>query len=1001
MHSLRTVLSGITLGLVLALTLSLQSGSAACGPNNRSDYCSDHYGMLGDLSAVAGRTSVVGADYPAVAPPELAPAGELIYVDMKAMEIKARGLLKSSADFRTTISPSLNKPDFDRLVRQFDYASGFIRDLDGAGPGTMTLQQRIDQADADLRLARDIYAFLAVYANIPRFKADPDYSAALCARPDNINPPVDPTHPDVVPEPVIDWCNFAARMRQSVREAAYLRMIFGQQFTADALGLHFSGTEIVGGEAFVRDELRKLQLAVLQYQQAEQFVAEGLIRPVGSGCLISDFYSQAEWSLLSRASDGRRRAEHEIAVRKSYLDDYGPTAAQADYQAAAMGQYVKLVGTSGVATGPSAIRCARGERPDGAILAEMALNVLETQNNSRTLAAGRNVFGFDVTFTPARPFRTAFGSNDTGILDEARRAAQDAKTLQRDEEAATREFDQKVEKLTAAIQALKNGRDEVIQAEAGCDRADPSLPTDAAYFACVQQTIDTLESCNPDPNQMSDTAFNACVLQAPVSTMRQSRQELRATFLRIRQVQVQMANIVQRAQVEVIRNIKVKNSLYNAASESAVFEAIIAIGHCCPITYPPIQVQIDLGAALEAGLRPGAILRQAAHDMEVEDANSEAVVRNLFLDQAELQTDLDIAVQETAAKLTEYEGVRDQTKHDVIEAQRERAYLQNSPANDPSYRLVRDSKRLTLANQLEYAERVAYLAARRAEYEYAARLSASGFRISDIYRARTADDILQFVTRLDAITNNLVVSDAEINQEDFRLSVALHILGLTDQVLGLSGPDAEAERIRRFREWVAENTQRGTDGKPVLNFNFTTSIVENGIFSNVIQQGFQRFWLFKIGGIGQPKPTSNGVTMNLVSNQTGTLRYRRVAMTQGGLTHLRTRAGCIFDYRLIQPASLVGQEWPSNQPPEQATTDFKASINGANGERTAAFLSRPVSATNWQAQIFAGAPETGLADLDLQQLNDIELVFSTTRASRQPGQPQPSDCVRADFKGAE
>ncbi len=995
-HTIRALFSGITLGLTLALTLSLQSGSAACGPNQGSDLCSAHYGVIGDISAVAGRASAAGADYPAVDPPELAPAGELIYADMKAMEQKARGLLKNSADFRASISPTREKPDFDRLVRQFDYASGFLRDLDGAGPGTITLQQRIDQADADLRLARDIYAFLAVYANLDRFKADTDYSAALCAQAETPDPPVDPNNPNVVPEPIIDWCNFPARLRQSVREAAYLRMIFGQQFTADALGLHFSGTEIVGGEAFVRDELRKLQLAVLQYEQAEQFVAEGLTRPVGSGCLISDFYTQAEWAILGRASDGRRRAEHQIAVRKSYLDDYGPGAAQSDYRAAAMGQYVKMVGGLGIAAGPSASRCARGTRPDGAMLADMALNVLETRDNARTLAAGRNVFGFDVSFTPARPFRTAFGSNDTGILNEARRAAEDAKTLQRDEEAATREFDQKAEKLAAAILALKNGRDEKIQAQAGCDRND--FQNDADYFACVQRTIDVLESCNPDPNQMSDAAFSACALQAPVSDMRQSRQELRSTYLRIRQVQVQMANIVQRAQVEEIRNIKVKTSIYNAAVDSAVFEAIIAAANCCVVTLGvPLEYQVNPGAFVEAGLRPGEILRQAAHDMEIEDANSEAVVRNLFLDQAEMQSDLDIAVQEAAAKLTEYQGVRDQTKHDVLEAQRERAYLQNSPANDPSYRLVRDSKRLILANQLEYASRVAYLAARRAEYEYAARLAASSFRISDIYRARTADDILQFVTRLDAITNNLVVGDAEINQEDFRLSVAQHILGLTDQALRLSGPAADAERTRRFRDWVAQNTVRGTDGKPVLYFTFSTSIVENGIFSNVIQQGFDRFWLFKIGGIGQPKPTSNGMSLNVVTDQAGSLRYRRVAVTQAGLTHLRTRAGCIFEYRLIHPASLAGQEWPSNQPAESATTDFKASINGANGERTAAFLGRPVSASNWQVQVFAGAPETGLADLDLQQLKDIELVFSTTRASRVPVQPSPSDCVRADF----
>ena len=45
----------------------------------------------------------------------------------------------------------------------------------------------------------------------------------------------------------------------------------------------------------------------------------------------------------------------------------------------------------------------------------------------------------------------------------------------------------------------------------------------------------------------------------------------------------------------------------------------------------------------------------------------------------------------------------------------------------------------------------------------------------------------------------------------------------------------------------------------------------------------------------------------------------------------------------------------------------------------------------------SGAPENGLPDLDLSQLTDVELKFSTTRAFRQAGSPPLSDCVRADF----
>ena len=121
------------------------------------------------------------------------------------------------------------------------------------------------------------------------------------------------------------------------------------------------------------------------------------------------------------------------------------------------------------------------------MIAEMALRMLDTCQAARTIDQGRNIFGFDVRFTPARPFRTSTipGSMDIGILDEAKDAAAYAKDLQKDEEAATRTFDRKETELIKAIQAVKNGRDERIQAMSGCDRA--AIPDDDAYFACVER----------------------------------------------------------------------------------------------------------------------------------------------------------------------------------------------------------------------------------------------------------------------------------------------------------------------------------------------------------------------------------------------------------------------------------------------------------------------------------------------------------------------------------
>ncbi|MFN8471150.1 MAG: hypothetical protein U0822_02925 [Anaerolineae bacterium] len=1020
---LRTILASVALGLVLALTLSLQSGEATCGPNNTSDYCSAHYGLVGSINSVSGRTAKPGAPapiYPSIDGARIANAGALIYEDYKKIEQQAFALADPHMRFRQSISPAKERPDFDRLIRgvnwQLRYGQ-YVTCTPGA-PQQITLQDCIAQTDKDLARARDLYAYLAAFADESRFRADGDYSG-LC--------PTTRTADDPVNE-VYDRCYFAARMRQAVREVAYIHMILGQQFTVDSLGLHFSANQIVGGEAFVRDEVKQLQLAIAEYDAAEKIITDGLKRTLGNGCLVSDFYSQPEWAILSRAMEGKGRAQYEIATRLSYLDVDGATKAQATYQDASEDQYVQMVHMASLWTAPQTNgSCPRGEQPDGTSLGLMVVNMVDAQERSKELADGRNIFGYNVEFTPARPFRTSFGSNDTGILNEAKEAAQYAKTLQSDETQNSRYFDQQQQALAQAILRLTDGRDEKIQAEAGCLRS--TFDSDQAYFQCVDDMIKNTNACNVEASPNDDgspDAFDACIDQTTdgkpravdcsnclilVSTMRQSRQELRQIYLQWYSAKKKAEDVHERIANEQWRAQSISITIGVSRVALSALEAADAVVDTMTDEGQAANIGIGLRAGLLASIRAGKTLVQMAEDITTENLNSQAEIKNMMLDLAEAVTDANVARQEYKAKETEYIGVVGQTQTDVEGARRERTYLQQNAANDPSFRLVRDSSRLQLADALQYAARVSYLAARRAEYEYAARLNASSvnghpFRISDIYRARTADDILTFLRDLEGITNDLLQQDSDVQQEDLTLSVAVHVLGLTDEALqGQTHPncpvagDVACVRRERFRDWVRQNTTIGANGKPALTFTFSSSIGNGGMFSRVVPpDDYQHFWLHKLSGLGQPKPTNTGLGINLLTGQADTLGYRRVLVTQTGLTELRTRAGCIFSYRLVNPAALSNREWASNQTAEAVGSDFRASINGsANGRTTTAFLGRPVAATSWKVEIRSGAPESGLPDMDLTQLTDVQLQFSTTRAFRQAGVPQPSDCVRADF----
>jgi len=460
-----------------------------------------------------------------------------------------------------------------------------------------------------------------------------------------------------------------------------------------------------------------------------------------------------------------------------------------------------------------------------------------------------------------------------------------------------------------------------------------------------------------------------------------------------------------------MRNTKVTSAIFAGAQKVSGYEAVIVAANCCTIginTDLNLEFGTNPGAFIEAVLRPLQMMQEAANEMEIENAESDAVIRNLFFDLAEATGEIDSAAQQYNSMLTQFNGVVGQTGHDVFESKREHAYVTALPANDPSHRMVRDSRRLELAQALETAARQAYLAARRAEYEYTARLSANNFRISDIYKARTANDILIFLQTLDATIANLpgAVKDADSNQRDLTLSVAQHVLGLTDTYLkgqGVADADLQSERNKRFRQWVAQKTKPGSDGKPTLLFDFTTSSATNGLIGQVVQQGYDFYWLHKVAGIGQPKPTSNGFGLNLVTTQAGSLGYRQVRVSQTGQVGLTSFAGCLLDYRLIPPAALLGLDFPTNQPTDVVAGAFSGDINGKHsnttpGYSTPAFLGRPLAANGWQVVINAGSPDGILPDLDLQKLTDIELKISTTYGTRASNSlPQPSQCVRVDF----
>ena len=166
-------------------------------------------------------------------------------------------------------------------------------------------------------------------------------------------------------------------------------------------------------------------------------------------------------------------------------------------------------------------------------------------------------------------------------------------------------------------------------------------------------------------------------------------------------------------------------------------------------------------------------------------------------------------------------------------------------------------------------------------------------------------------------------------------------------------------------------------------FSFTTSLLDGAVFASVVPQGYDGYWLITAAGIGHPNPDNAGLSLNLKTSQSG-LSYQQARLTQAGMTDFRSYAGCVFDYKLVAPAFMLGLDWPKEQKPMEVVGSLRANINGSHAYtepefRTSVFQGRPVSATEWRVLVLSGSPVGG-ADMDLQQLTDIELNVSARRS---------------------
>jgi len=904
---------------------------------------------VGDFAQAGGQVSVA----PRSQPPAL-----LARQDYQKVYDNANALLNTGVTFRRTklqLPPScktvdeckLNYEDFNNGELFFAFCTNYASvDVRGycAGDNPGSWPQPSTQLRGQLVRAREMFGFLAL--------AEPgDVTVLVNGAPANVR------------------TIGRSGVLSATREIANIHMIFGNEFLVDALDYRFAGGD-PRADQIIAEELAQLDKARRQFELAVGVLAHAFNADFGgpNGGYIGDYFGEREFDLFGLVSERMVLAIGEMANRYRQL---GEDAQALDlYARAFANQYVQAMALATSAAQQDAQFLENGGF-------EIISNLERLRAQAQAIHDGINPFGFVDAYVPLQTY------------EELRRLVQadflrDATEDENRAENAQREFDQNRTALAREMQNLRLTYDNRL-----------------------------LEICGP-----SQDNYATCLGEGGL--MKQNYHNLIAASERLNQIQKRQENVLEQVRIEEERNDQViQLTLASGAiiSATAIAQGVINAERTTEVSgrssshnlYAGVEVRKETGwninplkwkAGVEliasagyrfehsrtsstqtvwdpaqkelAELEGAQALQQAINQAAILNANSEATIRTLLLQTAELAIEKKIVLEEMNRLFSEHNDLVNQYNQFLNLREQARADLIDSNLANPAFRILRDQTTVEAARSIDVAAQFAYLTAKALESEFLVHYPS----LNDIFKARTADDVDNFVNGLEAFRVG-IGSPGERNRYPYRISVAKDLFGLSDENLDPNNTLTPSERARLRFEGFQALLQRSKITDPVsgqvigFDLGFATTLLNNQIFTPNI-------WNNRIAGVGLPAdvPGTQGIVVNVLTRQFGDIGTPEVQLTHDGHAAYRTVNGEIVEY-VPENAKLAGFATPPGFESKSKTATILSSVNGnGRGTPSSALFNRSVAASNWTLRIDLRSPFNN--KLDISQLEDIEINMDTT-----------------------
>lgn len=802
-----------------------------------------------------------------------------------------------------------------------------------------------------------------------------------------------------------DETTAGTNLLETIRLLATMDIMIADEFLIDAVEFRFSYSSSALGflDERLDEQIVLLHKAMLYYQKALDAFAYGFSSNDGSKYYVASDLTDAEFGLFNLALERMSMAVRE-RTSKIFIRSISPDAAL-QWKTARQTAFNDLK-VQTTATYLTAVAMGESLSRPGADRIQSGFTALQRQG--AYFLHNLNPLGYDNRYIPTSDFAELFKLAKFTHLDAASKA-------QATFEQQRREFDANSQALTAEINSLNRQYIANLASFTGCPAPlDPLNTTQVETFLdCTGNAGGDLLYC---PATDDAATFEACLAantttrgvlahkwRAVMQThtaLNRARLTRQAAYDSIKNENEKTGKLVELMRISVNTQLEkldeflenIKRREVDTTVKTTVRSKVNGRWTKKEVEKTHTTTEIftvkDTKQQLDIQLEKDNLLIQS--DFEIKSINlaSAERIKELMVNAAVAEQDLELAVQAKNTAVADFDNTMNEkeTQWILYDTGRDQLKYYTDPDRYATLRILKSQAAIDLSNKLNQTAHYAYLAAKALEYQSLSPLidepvAGSRLRITDVFKAQTAGDLEKFINGLESVSTQSCPWGT-FDRQEHTISLALHILGLTDGYLDPDGDGLAADGkvvADARREQVQTFITRHLSSDGSLRFKF--SISEENQYLGISGSYNLKIWNGPAPDLCRPLNSDHiprGTTVSIISTQGAQFRPR-VRLSRTGPSSFRDSQGGIREYVPVYNYNFLfeggGEYLPVKEVEFIPFIKVDPRLESGTGSWTGAFFGTGITSSEWEIKVFDW--NSVYTKTDFNKITDIQFYFDT------------------------